>query len=200
MNVRLKYNTDFVAAVYYEDDLRMTNYDLCLKLVTGTLAPEEHNIALERLKYFIQVELDSTIFINASNEDQCGLFDYAGLKFTTLPEEPIDQIVGIVLFSKFNAIMEGRLIVTELEISSALGENIIYLHSAAEDAGPFAANGWWNSATPEHCDYVDAEEENVVEVISANQWRELDLHWPDPEASTKDNTVVFAKFKRDETK
>lgn len=200
MNVRFKYNTNFIAAVYYNEEVRMTNYELCLNMITGTADMAEHNIALERLKYFIQVELESTIFINSTNEDQCALFDYAGLKFTTLPEEPIDQIVGIILFSKFNAVMEGRLQVTELEISSELGENIVYLHSAAEDAGPFAKTGWWNESTPSHCDYVDESADDTVDVLPSNPWRELELQWPDTTVSEKDNTVVFAKFKRDETK
>jgi hypothetical protein len=34
-----------------------------------------------------------------------------GINVTTLPEEPVDQIIGMMLYYKLNAIMEGRMIV-----------------------------------------------------------------------------------------
>lgn len=199
MNVRLRYDTPVSAGIWYNDQLMMNTYQLSLKLITTTGDPAEHNIALERIKYFIHSELNSTVFINVENEDQCSLLAEAGVGITTLPEEPIDQIVGIVLFSKFNAIMEGRMVLTELEVSSELGENIVYLHSEAESLGSFAEFGWWSEPTIDHCDYEE-DSDNTIEVLKNNQWRELELEWPSASSSKKDNTVVFAKFDKDETK
>jgi hypothetical protein len=47
---------------------------------------------------------------------------------------------------------------------------------------------------------VDESADDTVDVLPSNPWRELELQWPDTTVSEKDNTVVFAKFKRDETK
>ena len=128
MNVRLKYDINFTAGIYYNDSLRMNNYSMRLWLLTNTTEAENHNIAFDRLKYFIYSEIDSTIFINQENIKQCQLFATSGLKITSLPGETVDQLIGIMLYYKLNAILEDRLLVVENEISSTLGENMTYLH------------------------------------------------------------------------
>jgi hypothetical protein len=99
MNVRFKYNTNFIAAVYYNEEVRMTNYELCLNMITGTADMEEHNIALERLKYFIQVELESTIFINNTNED------FLILMSTHLPSCAAAEIDRVALHNRLAGLL-----------------------------------------------------------------------------------------------
>jgi len=201
MNVRLEYNMAFTAGVYWEDQMLMNRYLIKLYMVTNSSDPDTQNIAYERLKYFVYSEIANTIFVNRQHEEQCRLLIAAGLKITTLPADPVDQLIGIILYAKLNAIMEESIIINEIEISSDLGENMVYLHAADESLGPFAVPGWWHDADLIHCDLSLIDSDKVVAMHRAGAWRELDLAWPDQaNVVTDNNTVVFANFKQDETK
>ena len=195
-----------MAGVYYDDRLQMNEYTTKIYMMTNTYNPEDHNIALNRIKYFICNELDNTIFINSNDEINCRKLSSVGLNITTLPGEPVDQLVGIMLLTKLATIVEERMIIGEVEMSSVLGDGIVYIHSENETSDDLAIPDWWNSIDLVHCDPDLIEGEKVVTMHKSSVWRDLDLQWPDIEDNTPDddetgNTVVFADFKRlDDTK
>jgi hypothetical protein len=191
----------FTAGVYWEGRMIMNNYVAKAYMVTNCPDNISQNTAFERMKYFVYSELNSTIFVNREYEETCSKFISAGLKITTLPAEPVDQLIGIMLYCKLNAIMEDYMVVNEIEISSDLGDSMVYLHAADESLGPFDALGWWHDADLIHCDTSLIDSEKIVALHRAGAWRELDLAWPNTEVATDlDNTVVFAEFRQDETK
>jgi hypothetical protein len=191
----------FTAGVYWEGRMVMNNYVACAYMVTNCSDNISQNTAFERMKYFVYSELNSTIFVNSEHEQACQQFVAAGLKITTLPAEPVDQLIGIMLYCKLNAVMEDHMIINEMEVSSDLGENMVYLHAADESLGPFDTAGWWHEADLIHCDMHLIDSDKVVAIHRAGAWRELDLAWPNSEVEIEtDNTVVFAEFKKDETK
>ena len=203
MNVRLKYSTVFAAGVFYDSQLLVNNYRLTLNFTTVSNDPHDQNIALDRIKHFIHRQLESSVFVNSNNKDQCQRLSAAGIRITTLPEEPVDQVVGIMLHCKLNAIVEDQIVVTETEISSDLGENISYLHDDEEQLGPMALAGWWNESDASHCDQLLIDSDNVVAMRSNNSWRELNLHWHNETAVPDidpDNKLVFADFQKDDSR
>jgi hypothetical protein len=197
MNVRLRYNITFPAAAWFDGELMMTNYTLSLRFITQTMDPEDQNIALERVKYFLLNKLHSTIFINQAEVERAEAFTDVGLNVTTLPEEPVDQVVGIMLFYKLNAIMEGRMRVHEIRFSSEAGDSIEYFHSENEHTDLFPSTGWWHEPTPRHSDVEpdsDEESENVVAINAEDQWRDQELSWAQSEVTQDIGQVVFANF------
>jgi hypothetical protein len=157
----------------------------------------DQNTSLERIKYFIYSQLDSTIFINKNLEEQCDQFAHAGLDITTIPGDPVDQLIGIMLYYKLNAITEDRMIIMETEISSGLGDNMTYLHSDFENTVGYAQPGWWTTPDLIHSDLVPNESEKVVAMTPATVWRDLELAWQDdPADDSSGNVVVFADFKK----
>ena len=198
MNVRLQYDLEFLAGIYYEDQLQMNRYTVSLNLLTKTKNSVSTNVAMDRVKAFVHGALESTVFINQDNRERAEFMQMMGINVTTLPEEPVDQIIGMMLYYKLNAVMEERMAVTSLDISSTLGDSVWYQHDEEDMSGPFAADGWWHRASMQH-ETIEREPEpgNVVKVISTG-WHELNLEWPENSAPTSDNTVVFAKFGPDE--
>jgi hypothetical protein len=196
MNVRLRHSMIFPAGIYYGNEMRMNYYTVTLYMTTNSTDMVSHNVAFERIKYFVYNLLDSTIFVNSENHDRCEKFLSTGLTITTLPGDPVDQLIGLMLHCKLNAIMEDRIIIEETEISSTLGENIIYLHSDNENTDvPFIPD-WWLTADLVHSDYVLLEANKVVTMHTADTWRNLDLAWPESTTPTETgNIVVFADFK-----
>ena len=202
MNVRLKYDIVFTAGIYYNDVLRMNNYNLRLWLITNTHDASSHNIAFDRIKHFIYSEIDSTIFINSDDQLQCQQLVDTGLKITTMPGDPVDQLIGLMLYYKLNAITESRMTIVETELSSLLGDSMTYLHSENETTEDIDCPDWWASADLVHCDSNLIDPDKVVILHQSSIWRDLDLAWPNAEGTEEiDNTVVFADFKgSDDTK
>ena len=187
---------NFTAAVYYGGETRMNNYFLTVHMTTNSHDSVSHNVAFERIKYFVYNCMDSTVFVNQNNEEQCRRLLDAGLSVTTMPGEPVDQLIGLMLYYKLNAIMEDRIVLDETEIYSSLGENIVYLHSENEITDVGEVPDWWISADTAHNDYVSLDTDKIVAMPGNTVWRELDLVWPGSEISTETgNVVVFLDLK-----
>jgi len=197
MNVRLKYDMNFNAGIYYNDQLHMNNYSVRLWMTTNCKDPADQNTAFKRLEYFVYSELDSTIFINQNLTQQCQDFVDIGLNITTMPDEPVDQLVGIMLYHKLNAVTENHIVVNEIEIASTHGENITYIHGQNEMSLGIDQPEWWTSVDLSHCDFDSATSDKVVELTQSSVWRDLEMTWADSTLeSNLDNTVVFADFKK----
>ena len=201
MNVRLKYQLEFTAGFYFNEQLKMNNYNVELLMTTATTDDKSINIAFERIKFFIGSSLDSGVFINMNNTEQCKLLSNAGVKIITLPDDPVDQLIGIMLYCKLNAICEERMIISDIEITSELGGDMTYLHSDDEPIGPYEQVGWWHNPDLTHYHNTAVKTENILNLNTVVSWRDLDLHWPDdPYTPDTGNTIVFGNFNKDDTK
>ena len=202
MNVRLKYDLHFNAGVYYNSNTILNNYSLRLWMITNTELAADQNTAFERMKYFVYNHVDNTMFIDRAEQEQCAKFLQAGLSITTMPGDPVDQLIGIMLYHKLNAIMEQRMTIVETELSSSQGQAMTYLHSEGENTLGVEAPAWWQNADLAHSDFALPESEKVVSMQTTTAWRDLDLAWSElPPAIDHGNIVVFADFKpNNETK
>lgn len=197
MNVRLQTNLEFPAGIYYNDQLRMNRYNVSVQLCTAATDHEQINIAMDRLKMFVYSELADTVFMNQGDVERAQFMDILGINVTTLPEDPIDQIVGLMLYCKLNAVMEGRMFVEQLNISSLLGDDVIYLHDMEDAVGPFQAEGWWHLNDTSHNSFDNIEaQENVVKVPTTG-WGKYNLNWHDSAAASPGKTVSFSKMTKD---
>ena len=196
MNVRLHYETGFLAGVYFDDRLQMNSYQVGLNLLTHSVDPADSNIALERVKVFID-NLNSTVFMNSCWPIHEEMMTEMGIDITPLPEEPVDQIVGMMLYYKLNAIMEGRMEIAQIELSSSLGDDVCYLHDDQDPAGPFAKDGWWNDASARRTGKTAGDSDSNVVKLTHKNWRDAGLAWPDVATKTS-KTVVHANFTKNE--
>jgi len=198
MNVRLQYELEFMAGIYYEGRLQMNQYSVSLQLLTQSTDALTTNIAMERLKAFVYSELCNTVFFGPGNQEQAEMFSVMGVNVTTLPDEPVDQIIGVMLYCKLNAIMENQMIVTKLDIQSYLGDSVWYQYDEDDAMGPFKSNGWWHEPGCQHTNVdLDPVSSKVVKVAT-NGWPEYGLEWPESQLENTGNIVVFANFQKNE--
>jgi len=202
MNVRLKCDFTFTAGIYHNASFYMNNYNLRVLMATVSEDPDDQSTAFERLKCFIYTCMESTIFVDVAETEQCDRYVQAGLDITTMPGAPVDQLIGIMLYHKLNAVMENRMIVYETELSSAVGEYMVYLHSEEENTVGYVQPEWWTTADLTHSEFVSDNSEKVLTIHQISPWRELELDWTDDTVSDESgNIVVFADFKKsDDTK
>jgi len=148
MNVRIRFNTEMRTAAWFGDDFLINNFAVNLQLITQSHDASDHAICMGRVRTVID-QLEHSVFVNQNNTGKIDEFINCGLRVTAFPQEPIDQIVGIVLFEKLNAVLENRMRVTDLDICSDLGDNIWFMHGENEKVAAIPDTGWWSDASPQ---------------------------------------------------
>jgi hypothetical protein len=195
MNVQLKKRFEIMTGMVYDDQFATNRYQIKIDLLTVSDDHEQQNIAYDRMKFWIYRVMQDGILMS-ENSDLLEKWADTGARVMALPEEPVDQVVGIMLYLKLNAIMENRMVVTGIEISSTEGDDTVYVHHHGEALGVLANDGWWTDARP--CWILPQTNRNHGKIVTLDrtpEWGDCDLDWNDK----KDNkdTVVFADFRRD---
>jgi hypothetical protein len=184
MITRIERDIFFAAGVHFDDAYHINTYDFLLSMLVETDIPKEHTIAMDRFDFFIKNAVTNAVFINEEKHEEIEKYEEAGLKIITLPGEPFDQIVAMVLLLKLNAIMENRIKITDITISSLLGEGIRYpiVTETAENADMMLGDKWWHNSdmetTNQHV-FTFEPENNIVKLFDDSIWAQCDLSWKD---------------------
>lgn len=174
--VRLGFNPQFYAAVHTPYGVVMNSYHLDMQMITVSNSAYDQNIALARIKYVIYEQFTNSILIEETETDAIAAYEEAGIKCVAFPTEPVDQIVGLALFFKLNAVIEGMVQIMDLNLHSDLGGGVIYLHNDDEDPGVFDVEGWWNGSNPA-C--AIGKQKGKVVALNDITWKSVDLEWDD---------------------
>ena len=180
MITRVEKDFFFFAGVHFEDAYFINSYDITLSLLIETDLPHEHNVALSRIEYFIKDVLANSVFVHKEDVDAIEAYAAAGMKICELPEKPYDQVVAIVLLLKLNAIMEGRMTITDLTIGSALSEGIRYpiVSEIAENADMALGDHWSHKPDQSTMDcQTECTSDNVVKLFHDDHWMDTGLSW-----------------------
>lgn len=179
MNVRLETEFSFLANVFFDNKVHSNRYRVKLELTTNTMDGYEQNIALDRVRHMLYKVFYSCCFMHENDIAVSRSMKEIGLHPVLLPDVPVDQIVGLMLFTKLTSVMEERLLLTQLSICSELGNNMWYLQDIEEDIGPFEEKGWWHDSS----ESISNAESNIGSgnVISLNSikrgWEQHNLSW-----------------------
>ncbi len=198
MTARISKVFNFQTGVFFTEVFRMNTYDVDLSFNVETESPKDQSTAIDRVSYFLEECLGDSILVDKTEKAAIEKFINADLKVCTLPEEPYDQIIGIMLIVKLNAIMEGKLVLTDITITSRLSDDIYCHHSIDETIGPFIDNDWWNDNTPKITSVTKSNNsKKVVKLIKSGvSWDDLMLNWEDsiPLQSNTTSEIVFVHF------
>ena len=199
MTARIARMFEFQAGVQFADEFFMNTYSMDVQFNVETESIREQNIALERIKYFLNEQLEHSVLCIGTEEAQIAKFLDAGLKVCTLPEEPYDQIIGIMILSKINAITEGKLVATDITISSRMSDEVSCLYSIEENAGPFLLKGWWKDSSPSINDITPKPSSKKIVKLNKpkSNWDDMALGWEEAIIVSKEFSnaeIVFASF------
>lgn len=192
MNTRIERDFDFQAAVYFEDRFIMNTYTVSLGMMVATESIREQNVAMDRMSYFLSECIESCVFIKSTEKKMIEKYVAAGLKVSTLPEEPYDQIVTMLALIKLNAITEKRLIITDIRLTSKLSEGVSFCYDNEDVYGPFEQLGWWHESGTSITDLnkVQNKKDKIVKLVSnTNDWNDPSLMWQ--EKNVKSSEIVF---------
>ena len=198
MNVRLRKTFGWYSGLVTEDRFQINHYTTELELLTVSEDQMQQNIAYERMKFWFYDIMDHAVFVNETHPD-IDRWRETAARVIAFPSDPVDQIIGIMLCSKLNAVMEDRIVVTDVEIWSRAGDSMSYLHNWKESTGPLSQEGWWVDTRPIWTLNRANTSGKVVNLGRSLEWKSHDLDW-DTAESDSTSTVVFAKFDNDTKK
>ncbi len=182
MITRIERDLYFAAGIHFRDAYYINTYDVALSMLIETDVPKEHAIALDRMDFFVKSIITNSVFIDAAQDEAIEKYVDAGMNIITLPGEPFDQIVAMTLLLKLNAIMEGKIKITDLTINSMLGEGLRYpiVSETAENADMMLGDNWWHNSDTDTVNSFSFEpDNNVVKLFDDSVWAEYNLSWKD---------------------
>lgn len=194
MSARVTKDFAFHAGLYYEKVFLINTYHVRLYMDVKVEDIIIQNIALDRIKHLFHSELDNCIFVHETNKTVIDNYNKAGLKVCTLPEEPYDQIISLVLLKKINSITDNKLFVNQIKISSMISDDVAF-YVSHEDHVEFwdRQSAWWTNPSPCITDWVKklTKKDKIVELKKdSNAWTDLGLSWKQKD-STTNNEIVF---------
>jgi hypothetical protein len=178
MSTRIEKDFYFQNAVHFENKFYVNSYELTISVLVETDSPREQNVAMDRASYFLMSELQNSVLIHKKEIEAIEKYKNAGIKICEIPEEPFDQIIGMILLMKLNAIMENRLKITDLVLGSSMSEGVRFNIVSEVAESLFSEMNWWNKPTicmtEEEC---KVSPDNVVKLFDDKDWKELGLSW-----------------------
>ena len=178
MNTRIEKDINFQCGLYFDGQYYINCYTITLSLLVETDSIEEQNVAMARVIYYITDVMQNSTLIKHSNDEKIKQYKEAKLKVCELPDDPYDQIFGMILLLKLNSILEGRMKITDMVMESSLSDGVRYSIVAEIAEDNFSGKNWWNR--PNICinnDYRYFSDDNVVKLFNDTKWSDLDLQW-----------------------
>lgn len=194
MNYRMNKTWGVLANVVWQDQILCNDFRICVEWTTATDDGRETNIAFDRLKYWLYDVMEHSVIVN-QDHDKVPQLIATGQRVITIPGDPIDPVIGMMLFAKFTAMTEQRMIFSEVAVSSEQGGHVQHLQGADEDLMMFAGPGWWQDPGPSWQTTQSRRNNKVVNLERVPEWSELNLCWDANETKTNGH-VVFAQFKK----
>ena len=124
MTARISRSFTFQAGVHFNGTFNMNLYQVDMEFDVESESIREQNIAVERIKYFLGDCLEHSVMIPETDTEAIQKYVDADIKVCTLPEDPYDQIIGIMLMVKLNNIMEDRLLITTIGTTSLMSDGV----------------------------------------------------------------------------
>ena len=192
MATRIERDFAFQAGVYFEGEFLMTVYELGLSMEVDTASIKEQNIAMDRLHYFLHECLGNSIFVQETEKKAIEKYLQADIKVCTLPDEPYDQIITILLLLKLNAITEGKLNITDISLMSGLSDDVKFVYDIETVANHPFDKGWWSDSSTSISDLSKStKKDKIVRLIKHHSdWAGVGLDWEQKEHG-KPTEIIF---------
>ena len=191
MATKIEREFAFQAAVHFEGTFVMTIYELALGMEVDTASIKEQNIAMDRIHYFLNECLGNSVFVEVSDKKSIEKYLQADIKVCTLPEEPYDQIITILLLMKLNSITEDKLRVNSISLRSGLSDDVRFIYDLETASNhPFGNKSWWEDSTTSISDLSKSyKKDKIVKLIKQCDWATVGLDWEQKEH--KSTEIIF---------
>jgi hypothetical protein len=193
--VRIGFSPTFTSGIHFETGVVMNTYSVDLQMITKSSNHVDQNIAMERLKYIIYEQFADAIILGSEHKKLAKKYQDVGFRTIILPDEPADQLTGLALYCKLQAVTEDVIDILDISIRSSIGGGVSYLHHDEETLGPYETDGWWSDSGPS-CSQSTPTKKKVVKLNNPT-WKSLELDWDDGET---EDIVIEVKLEKKKEK
>ena len=120
------WKTKFKSIIIVDGELFGNEYNLNISLTPHTANLKEQTDYFERLKNLFEMVFANTITTWRDVKLYHTLKKSSNNRFVELPKPPYDQIMAAVCFCKANAILDSKITINFIELSSWQGDGITY--------------------------------------------------------------------------
>jgi hypothetical protein len=196
MNVHLRQNFVLPAAVYSDGQLMVRNYSVDVEMITVSTNIDDLDTASKRIDWFMYSQLADAVFADQADAERNSILAMLGLNVVSIPGAPVEQMIGMMLSCKLNAIVEGRLEIIETSVSSDVSNGLWFVYRNNQTAGPFDEPGWWHEPTLAVNNIVFEEADDNVVKVTVNPWLELDLAWSTDSDKKTPAKIIVGNFNK----
>lgn len=193
--VRIGFSPTFTSGIHFETGVVMNTYSVDLQMITKSSNHVDQNIAMERLKYIVYEQFADAIILGSAHQKLAKKYQDVGFRTIILPDEPADQLTGLALYCKLQAVTEDVIDILDISIRSSIGGGVSYLHHDEETLGPYENDGWWSDVGPS-CSQSTPTKKKVVKLNNPT-WKSLELDWDDGET---EDIVIEVKLEKKKEK
>ena len=126
MSLSLSWKTKFKSIIIVDGELFSNEYNVQLFITPHTANLKEQTEYFERLKNLFEMVFANTITTWRDEPLYNILQKSSNNRFIELPKPPYDQIMAAVCFCKANSILDSKITIGKLELSSWQGDGITY--------------------------------------------------------------------------
>ena len=126
MSKRITWDTRFKSIIVVDSELFSNEYKCKITITPHSQSLKEQSAYFERLKNLFDLVLGNTIIVWRDDPLFSVLKKNTNNRFIELPKPPYDQIMAAVCFCKANAVLDSKITVNNLELSSWQGDGITY--------------------------------------------------------------------------
>ena len=123
---QFSWKTKFKSIIIVDGELFPNEYDCNIFISAHTADLKEQSVYFERLKNLFEKVFANTITTWRDEPLYPTLKKSTNNRFIELPRPPYDQIMAAVCFCKANAVLDSKIIINALELSSWQGDGITY--------------------------------------------------------------------------
>jgi len=145
MSNTFSWKTKFKSIIIVDGELFGNEYNLNISLTPHTADLKEQTDYFERLKNLFEQVFANTITTWRDEKLYHTLKKSSNNRFVELPKPPYDQIMAAVCFCKANAILDSKITINFIELSSWQGDGITYtVDKDSKELILLDAPGWFS--------------------------------------------------------
>ena len=126
MSNKFSWKTKFKSIIIVDGELFGNEYSVKISLTPHTANLKEQTEYFDRLKNLFELVFANTITTWREEKLYHVLKKSSNNRFIELPRPPYDQIMASVCFCKANAILDSKMTINFVELSSWQGDGITY--------------------------------------------------------------------------
>jgi hypothetical protein len=184
MNLHISKSWEWHSGIVLNGNYIINNYQATVEMHTQGDNESEHSRALERQNWWICDVMQDAVLM-CYDDQLVSSYQQTGQRVIALPYPPFDHTLLIMLYCKLNSIMEQRLVISQIHLSSKQGQDMIYSHQAEDDLFDFVLDGWWCESHPIWANGLPRnDQESVISLERMPDWHDLGLAWDNTSESS----------------